>query len=70
MPFYMKAQDEVDSTKYYLLSAKIYNDLGEISMKQLDYPLARTKFKQAILYFKKAGHPLYAFCATLVVGRT
>ena len=70
IPFYMKALDNLDDDKDVLLVAKINNDLGEISMKQQDYPLARTKFQQAIIIFKKAGHPTYAFYATLDVGRT
>ena len=70
IPLYMQALDNLDREKDALIVAKINNDLGEISMKQLDYPLARTKFKQAIINFNKSGNRMYAFYATLDVGRT
>ena len=70
IPLYMQAKDKLDSEKDALILAKINNDLGEISMKQLEYLLARSYFQQAIINYYKAGHPTNAFYATLDVGRT
>lgn len=68
--YFLKALDVLEGSEDYLLSAKIYNMLGEIYIVQRDYVTSREKYSKAYESFIKAGNTNLAFYALLDIGRT
>ena len=68
--YFLKALDVLEGSEDYLLSAKIYNMLGEMYIVQLDYKTSRKKYIHAYHNFIKAGNMKFANYALLDIGRT
>jgi tetratricopeptide (TPR) repeat protein len=66
---YLKALDNSQDKKDYVLLGKIYADMGDICSIQLDYKEALKKFQFSVDYFKRAGKTIEAMYRILEIGR-
>lgn len=67
---YLKALDNFESKKNYILLGKIYADMGDICSIQMDYNVSREKYQLSVDYFNLAGEPIEASYRILDIGRT
>ena len=67
---YLKSLDLLNSTDNYVLLGKIYSDLGDICMLQMDYKEALKRFQQSIIYFDKAGSTVEKGYRIISAGKT
>lgn len=68
--FYMLALDNLKGSKDYKLLAKIYSDLGRISIVQSEFIEAREKFEIAVEYLSKAGKSDKVYSEKINIGNT
>ena len=66
---YLKALDISKAHLNYLLLGKIYSDMGDICLIQMDYNESLKKHQKSIDYFRKAGSTIDACYNTIDVGR-
>ena len=67
---YMLALDNLKGSKEYNLLAKIYSDLGRISVVQGDFKNAREKFQKTIVCFHLDGDSTDACFVKMDIGNT
>ena len=67
---YLKALDYSQDRKNYTMLGKIYVDMGDICLVQLDYKEALKKYQLSAEYFKKAGQLINASYSLLNIGKT
>ena len=66
---YLKSLDLLNSTDNYYLHGRIYSDLGDISMIQMDYVGSLKKITKSIDYFNKAGNKVEADYRVVSIGK-
>jgi len=67
---YLKALDLIESKKEnYFLLGKIYSDMGDICLIQLDYIESLNKFQESIKQFNKANNKIEASYRIIAIGR-
>lgn len=67
---YILALDNLKGSNDYDLLAKVYSDLGHISVIQNEFTDARGKFEKAVDYFLKAGKADKVYSEKINIGNT
>jgi len=67
---YLKVIDCLQNRKDYILMGKVYADMGDICMVQMDYNEAQKKYKLSVDCFTSAGKPIDASYRIVDIGRT
>jgi len=67
---YLKAMDLLQNKKEnYILLGKIYSDMGDICLIQMEYKESLKKFQESISYFNKARNKTEASYRIIAIGR-